>query len=74
MSRLPRLSAEKLIHIIKRLGFKEVRQSGSHKIFRNEAGKRITVPYHSGQVLHPKLINSVIRDLELTIEEFSKLA
>lgn len=34
---------EKEPMIYKRL----VRQSGSHKIFRNSEGKRVTVPYHS---------------------------
>ena len=59
--------------ILERLGFRLVRQSGSHKIYRNDEGIRITVPYHSGKILHPKLVKSIINDLGLTVEEFKKL-
>lgn len=71
--RLPRLSADDLIRVISKLGFVPVRQSGSHKIFKNAAGRRITVPYHKGRTLHPKLVQEAIRDTGLSLEEFLKL-
>ena len=49
MERLPRITAVEVIKAIKRAGFFLARQSGSHKIFKNRAGKRVTVPYHSGK-------------------------
>ena len=49
-------SEEQILRALRRLGFEEVRASGSHRILRNAEGKRITVPYHTGQVLHPKLL------------------
>ncbi len=69
----PRIKADKIIRLVEKLGFNLVRQSGSHKIFRNDKGGRITIPFHSKKVLHPKLINQVIKDLDLTREEFVKL-
>lgn len=71
--RLPRLTADDLIRIISKKSFILARQSGSHKIFKNPAGKRITIPHHKGQTLHPKLIQAAIRDLGLSIEEFIDL-
>src|SRR5258708_24617438 len=46
-----------------KVGFALVRQSGSHKIFKNnKIQKRITVPYHKGKVLHPKIVQAAIND------------
>lgn len=68
--RLPRCDADELIRVVTKLGFSLARQSGSHKIFKNAAGKRITIPYHKGRTLHPKLVQAVIRDAGLTLEQF----
>ncbi|MGB8690497.1 MAG: type II toxin-antitoxin system HicA family toxin [Microcoleus sp.] len=46
------------------------RQSGSHRIYKNALGRRVTVPFHSGQTLHPKLIKSILTEAQLTVEEF----
>ena len=68
--KLPRVTAAEVIRVLERSGFLLVRQSGSHKIFRNEEGKRATVPFHSGRILHPKILRSVLREANLTMEEF----
>ncbi len=51
--RLPRVTAGQILRVLRRLDFEEVRSSGSHRILRNAEGKRVTLPYHAGQVLHP---------------------
>jgi predicted RNA binding protein YcfA (HicA-like mRNA interferase family) len=28
-----------------------------------------TVPYHSGDILHPKVLKSILKDADLTIED-----
>jgi len=67
--RLPRVTAAQILHALRRLGFEEVRASGSHRILRNTEGQRVTVPYHAGQVLHPKILQSILRDADLSVEE-----
>jgi len=52
--RLPRVTAAQAIRVLEKLNFRLVRRSGSHKIFKNASGKRVTVPYHSGKILHPQ--------------------
>ena len=50
MSRLPVVSGEKLIKLLKKLGYEVVRQGGSHVRLEKETpmGRhKITVPYHS---------------------------
>ncbi len=48
--KLPRVPADKVTKVLERVGFVLVRQSGSHKIYKNREGKRVTVPYHSGKI------------------------
>ncbi len=71
--KLPRVEASAVIKVLEKLGFYLVRQSGSHRIYRNGKGKRVTVPYHAGKTLHPKLLKSILRDAEIDVEEFRRL-
>jgi predicted RNA binding protein YcfA (HicA-like mRNA interferase family) len=69
VTRLPRLTAQEVMRVIERKGFVLVRQSGSHKIFRNSEGTRITLPFHSGKILHPKLLKSILEDAGLSVDD-----
>jgi predicted RNA binding protein YcfA (HicA-like mRNA interferase family) len=73
MSRLPRLTARQIIAVLGKAGFVLARQSGSHMIFKNSAGKRATVPYHASKSLHPKVIKSILREANLSMEDLEKL-
>ncbi|HAF70300.1 MAG: hypothetical protein XD60_1509 [Acetothermia bacterium 64_32] len=73
MERLPRVTADEVIKALQRAGFFFARQSGSHKIYKNKEGKRVTVPYHAGRTLHPKVLQSILRDADLTVEIFKEL-
>ena len=72
MTRLPRLTAGQIIRCIEKRGFTLSRQSGSHMIFKNEQGRRVTVPYHAGTILHPKVLKSILSDADMTVEELLK--
>lgn len=63
--KLPRLTAREMITILERKGFFLSRQSGSHKIYKDQRGRRVTVPFHTGKILHPKLISSIMKDADL---------
>ncbi len=71
--KLPRITADEVIHALERAGFKLSRQSGSHKIYKNLAGRRATVPYHRSRVLHPKVLSSILKDAQLSQEGFLQL-
>jgi predicted RNA binding protein YcfA (HicA-like mRNA interferase family) len=71
--RLPRATAAEAIRVLEKAGFLLVRQSGSHKIFKNAEGRRVTIPYHSGKTLHPKVLKSILKDADLTKKEFKEL-
>ena len=67
--KLSRLTAQEIIRIIEKKGFVIARQGGSHRIYRNSGGIRITVPFHSGKILHPKIVKRIITDAKLTEED-----
>ncbi len=71
--KLPRITAGKIIKVLEKVGFVCTRQSGSHMIFKNKEGKRATVPYHSKKILHPKVLKSILRDANMTIDELQEL-
>jgi predicted RNA binding protein YcfA (HicA-like mRNA interferase family) len=70
MGNIPVLKPGEVITILLQLGFVEVRQRGSHKQFRNTAGKVTTVPYHQGRDISPVLLRQIAKDIGLTLDEF----
>jgi predicted RNA binding protein YcfA (HicA-like mRNA interferase family) len=73
MPKLPRVTARQIIAVLEKAGFSLARQSGSHKIYRNAAGKRATVPFHATKTLHPKVLRSIMRDAEITLDNLKEL-
>ncbi|MBC8324044.1 MAG: type II toxin-antitoxin system HicA family toxin [Verrucomicrobia subdivision 3 bacterium] len=49
MGNIPVLKPREVVRLLKKLGFEEVRQRGSHKQFRHDDGRGTTVPFHSGR-------------------------
>ena len=59
--------------MLEKVGFSLARQSGSHMIYKNAAGRRVTIPFHAGKILHPKLLKSILRDAEISVEKLESL-
>ena len=70
---LPKITAKEIIAVLVKLGFYLARQSGSHKIYKNTEGKRITVPFHAGKILHPKVLKSIIKDMNISEERLKEM-
>lgn len=73
MPKLPRVTARQIVRALEKAGFSLARQSGSHMIYKNAEGKRVTVPFHASKTLHPKILKSILRDADLKIEDLEKL-
>ncbi|PIZ34656.1 type II toxin-antitoxin system HicA family toxin [Candidatus Aquicultor secundus] len=69
-NKLPRVTFADVIKVLEQIGFAFARQSGSHKIYKNNSGRRVTVPFHAGKILHPKVLNSILRDMGISVEQF----
>jgi len=75
MKKLPRLSGKEVIKIISKIGFKTIRQKGSHVFMMKETeNKKVTtvVPLHD-EIDRGTLLE-IIRQIGLTKEEFLDLA
>jgi predicted RNA binding protein YcfA (HicA-like mRNA interferase family) len=73
MPKLPRLTARQIVSALEKAGFSLARQSGSHMIYKSAAGKRVTVPFHASKTLHPKILKSILRDADLSVEKLLEL-
>lgn len=72
MGTVPILKPNEVIAILVKLGFTEVRQRGSHKQFRDLAGRCTTVPYHKGRDISPILLRQIAKYIGLPIDELLK--
>ncbi|MEO8514073.1 MAG: type II toxin-antitoxin system HicA family toxin [Ignavibacteria bacterium] len=73
MPKLPSVKPRELIKILNKLGYIEVRQKGSHKHFKKPENENlVTVPFHNKDIKQTTL-RSIIKQSNLTIEEFIKL-
>ena len=71
--RLPRLRADEVIRVLRRHGFEQVSQRGSHQKWNHpETGRQVIVAYHRGRQLPLGTINAIIDGSGISREEFSR--
>ena len=73
MSRLTPVSPRELQAILSRLGFRLVRQKGSHAFWSHPDGRVTIVPVHKGEDIGRGLLRQILRDLDILPEAFAKL-
>jgi len=61
----PRLTAKEAEKFLLDAGFIQIRSKGSHRVYRLE-DVRVVIPFHSGKVLHPKIVRQVIQAIKPT--------
>ena len=64
--------AQEVLRKLKRAGFEERRQSGSHLVLRHEDGRQTYLPVHTGDV-PTGTFRSILKQAELTEDEFRDL-
>ena len=73
MTKLVIISSAKMAKILEKLGFKMIRQKGSHAFFRHTDGRATVIPTHKGEDLGKGIIKSILNDVEISLEEYDKL-
>jgi predicted RNA binding protein YcfA (HicA-like mRNA interferase family) len=73
MTRLPRLKGKEIVRVLEGIGFNVVRTRGSHSFLKHPDGRATVVPLHSGETIGPGLFRAILRDVEMSIEDFLKL-
>jgi predicted RNA binding protein YcfA (HicA-like mRNA interferase family) len=73
--RLPRATAAEALRALKRAGWRELRQSGSHAQLGHPdwLGRRVTIAMHAGAILHPKTLRTILEQAGLTVSQFTEL-
>lgn len=70
MTKLPVLKAQELIRIIKKLGFVEIRQHGSHIFFKHSDRRTTVIPYHKGKDIGRGLLRAILNDIRISPQDF----
>ena len=70
MGRAPALTSNDVVRVLEKLGFRRIRQRGSHLRLRHPDNRVVTVPIHAGQDLGRGILSKILRDADLTQQEF----
>ena len=73
MPKLSPISAKALVKLLEKQGFEVVHQKGSHVRLKHADGRRTTVPMHSGENVGVGLLRKILRDTNISRDEFEKL-
>ena len=73
MSRIVPLPAKKVIKALEKVGFQPIRQKGSHLFLEHPDGKTTVLPIHSAKDLKVNLINKILKDAEISRDEWIEL-
>ncbi len=68
---LPVVSGSEAVRALGTIGFARVSQRGSHVKLRNADGRTVIVPLH--RELAPGTLRSILRQADLSVDEFSEL-
>ncbi len=75
MGKFPALSAREVLRALQKAGFYIHHQTGSHIQLRHHSKKhlRVTIPFHTRFDLPAYVVASIVKQVELTREEFLDL-
>lgn len=67
------LHATKVIRALENIGFRQIRQKGSHLFMRHPDGRTTMITIHPGENIGKGMIRKIINDAELTRDEWFDL-
>lgn len=70
-SKQPAINAKDLIKILEKRGFQFSRQSGSHAIYKNQEGIKVTIPIHGKKDIGKGLLSQILKDAGLKNEDLA---
>jgi len=73
MSNIKSYTGRELISILKKLGFQVIRIKGSHHYLNHSDGRATVIPVHSGEDIGIGLFMKILKDIDISKEEFDKL-
>ncbi len=74
MAKLPQITANELIKILRKISFEPIRQHGSHVFLKHPDGRTTIIPNHPGEKLDRGLLNKILKkDIQISRGEFEKI-
>jgi predicted RNA binding protein YcfA (HicA-like mRNA interferase family) len=75
VSDLPQVPGDRIVRALKKAGFIELRQIGSHMQMRHETDHtlRVSVPVHRGKPVRPGTLRQILRGAGLTTDDLRRL-
>ena len=67
------LPARKVIRVLENIGFRQIRQKGSHLFMRHPDGRTTLITIHPGEMIGKGMIRKIINDVKLTRDEWFDL-
>ena len=65
-----RFTGKQIVAVLMKAGFRVERKHGSHVFLAHQDGRTTVVPIHSGEIIGPGLFAKILRDMELTKDQF----
>ncbi len=73
-NKFPRVTCDELVRVLKKAGFIEKRQKGSHlTLWRETDKRRVTVPIHARREVPIGTLRSILRDADISADDFRAL-
>lgn len=73
MPKLSPIRGKDLVKILTKQGFVSVHQKGSHLRLAHPDGRKTTVPLHPGENIGKGLLSKILKDVNITPDQFNKL-
>jgi len=73
MTKAPRITGRKLVRALEKVGFEVIRIKGSHHFLRHPDGRSTVVPIRRGETLGPGITARILKDCEISYDEFKDL-
>lgn len=70
---MPSARAIEFRRVAAKLGFRLVRQTGSHERWRHPDGRGVTIPIHGGRALGPPLFHQILKQMGIDENAFNRL-
>ena len=69
MTKISPIKPRRLIKFLKKQGFLEIRQKGSHKFFAHPDGRTTVIPFHPTKEIGPGLLRKILDDIKVSPRE-----
>ena len=67
------MTGKQVVAALERSGFAGLRIRSSHHFMRHPDGRTTIVPVHAGETIGPGLLSKILRDCELSRDEYTSL-